>query len=99
MQQPITRQQIEELQQQNKSVKLIDIRTPEEYEKIHIPGAENIPAETITGNSLKLAASDTIVCICNKGQERSQNAAETIAEMGFANVFYLKEGTVGWLSE
>ena len=33
MQQPITRQQIEELQENN-SVKLIDIRTPEEYEKM-----------------------------------------------------------------
>ncbi|HEY6502893.1 MAG TPA: rhodanese-like domain-containing protein [Chitinophagaceae bacterium] len=99
MQQPITKQQIGELQQQNKSVKLIDIRTPEEYEKMHIPGAVNIPAETIDGNSTKLTASDTIVCICNKGLERSQNAADAIAGMGFANVFYLKDGTFGWLSE
>ena len=61
MQQPITKQQIEELQQQNNSVKLIDIRTPEEYEKMHVPGAVNIPAETIAGNNTKFAANDTIV--------------------------------------
>jgi rhodanese-related sulfurtransferase len=99
MQQPITKQQIEELQQQNNSVKLIDIRTPEEYEKMHVPGAVNIPAETISGNSIRFVPTDTIVCICNKGQERSQNAAETIAAMGFATVFYLEGGTVGWLVE
>jgi rhodanese-related sulfurtransferase len=99
MQQPITKRQIEELQQQNKTVKLIDIRTSEEYEKNRVPGALNIPAETIAENVTKFAANDTIVCICNKGHERSQNAAETIAAMGFAHVFYLKEGTVGWLAE
>ena len=99
MQQPITKQQIEELQQQNNTVILIDIRTPAEYEKMHVPGALNMPAETVAESITKFAADDTIVCICNKGQERSQNAAETIAAMGFANVFYLKDGTVGWLAE
>lgn len=99
MQQPITKQQIEELQQQNNTVKLIDIRTPAEYEKMHVPGALNMPAEKIAENISKFAANDTIVCICNKGQDRSQNAAETIASIGFANVFYLKDGTVGWLAE
>lgn len=99
MQQPITRHQVEELQQQDKPVKLIDIRRPEEYEKMHVPGAVNIPAETITGNSAAFAANDIIVCICNKGLERAKNAAEVIAEMGFTNVFYLQGGTVGWLGE
>lgn len=99
MQQLITKQQIEELQQQNNTIKLIDIRTPAEYEKMHVPGALNMPAETIAENITKFAENDTIVCICNKGQERSQNAAETIAAMGFAKVFYLKDGTVGWLAE
>ena len=99
MQQPITKQQIEELQQQNNPIKLIDIRTPAEYEKSHVPDALNIPAEIIAENISKFAANDTIVCICHKGQERSQNAAETIAGLGLANVFYLKDGTVGWLAE
>ena len=99
MHQSITKQQIEEWQEQNRTVKLIDIRTPAEYEKMHVPGAVNIPAETIAGSSTKLAGNDAIVCICNKGLERSQNAAETIAAMGFGNVYYLEDGTFGWLDE
>ena len=99
MRQPITKQQIEELHQQNNTVKLIDIRTSAEYEKTHVPGALNIPAETIAENITKFAANDTIVCICNKGLEGSQNAADTIAAMGYSNVFYLKDGTAGWLPE
>lgn len=99
MQQPITKKKIEELQQQNNSVKLIDIRTPEEYEKMHVPGALNIPADSLAGNSSKFTPRDTIVCICNKGQERSQNAAAALSAMGFVNVFYLQDGTFGWFTE
>ena len=99
MQQPITKQQIEELQQQNSTVKLIDIRPHTEYKKMHVPGSLNMPAETITENIAKFDTSDTIVCICTKGLERSQNAAETISAMGFSNVFYLEAGAVGWLAE
>ena len=99
MQQSITKQRIEELQQQNHTVKLIDIRTAAEYEKMHVQGALNIPAGTIAESITKFDTNDTIVCICNKGHERSQNAAETIASMGFANVFYLRDGTAGWLAE
>ena len=96
MQQAITKQQIEKLQQQNNSVKLIDIRTAAEFEKSHVPGAVNLPAETLENNSKNFAEGDTIVCICNKGLERSQQAAEAIASMGFTNVFYLEAGTFGW---
>ena len=99
MQQPITKQQVEELQQQKSTVKLIDIRPPAEYEKLHVPGSLNMPTETIAENIAKLDPNDTIVCICTKGLERSQNAAETISAMGFANVFYLEAGAVGWLAE
>ena len=99
MLQPITRQQVEELKQQNSSLKLIDIRPLVEYEKMHVPGSLNIPAETITEKFTEFDRNDTIVCICTKGLERSQNAAEAISAMGFSNVFYLKDGTFGWLAE
>ena len=99
MQQPITKQQIEELREQNSTVNLIDIRPPAEYEKMHVPGSLNMPAETIRDNIAKLDTNDTIVCICTKGLERSQHAAEAISAMGFANVFYLEDGAVGWLAE
>jgi len=99
MQQPITKQQIEELQRQKAIVKLIDIRPPAEYEKMHVPGSFNMPAETITENIAKFDTRDAMVCICTKGLERSQNAAEAISAMGFTNVFYLENGAVGWLAE
>lgn len=95
----ITKEQVEKLQQEKTSVKLIDIRRPEEFEKMHIPGAVNIPSETIAGSSTDFAPNDVIVCVCTKGLERSQNAAESFAARGFTSVYYLKEGTIGWFAE
>jgi len=97
MKKSITKHEIEALQHQEVTVKLVDIRTTEEYEKMHIPGAVNMPADTFENSVSHFAIEDKIVCICNKGQERSQQAAETITSMGFTNVFYLEAGTFGWL--
>lgn len=99
MQKPITKQQVTALQQQNGNIKLIDIRPAAEYEKMHVPGSLNIPANTIADNVSAFSANDTIVCVCTKGLERSQNAAEIITAMGFSNVFYLENGVAGWLDK
>jgi rhodanese-related sulfurtransferase len=99
MLQSITKQQIEELQQKGSHPKLIDIRPTEEYEKMHVPDSINMPAETIAENITKFNKDDTIVCICTKGMERSQLAAEKISGIGFSNVFYLQHGATGWLAE
>jgi rhodanese-related sulfurtransferase len=99
MQQPITKKEIENLQEQSHAVRLIDIRTAVEYEKMHVPGALSMPSERIPENIKQFNAQDTIVCICTKGLERSQDAADAIAEMGYPNVFYLEGGTLGWLAE
>jgi rhodanese-related sulfurtransferase len=99
MKQPITREQAEKLQQQNVSIKLVDIRSAAEFEKMHVPRAVNIPAETLENSLPQFATSDTIVCVCNKGHERSQSAAEFLYNCGFENTFYLEGGTLGWLAE
>lgn len=77
-----------------KNLSLIDIRTPEEYEKQHIPAAINIPAETI--DEINFAEQEVIVCICNHGKQRSQQVAAFLYEKGYPNAFYLVGGTAIW---
>lgn len=98
MKQPITKLKAEELLKQNNSVKLIDIRTADEFSKLHIPVAENIDAADLESKLSSFSKDDTIVCVCNKGHERSQNAAEFLYNSGFENTFYLEGGTVGWFA-
>ncbi|CAN5795142.1 hypothetical protein BH10BAC2_BH10BAC2_30210 [soil metagenome] len=78
------------------NLRVIDIRRAEEYNKLHIPDAENIAAEELKNQVALFSKNDTIVCICNKGHERSQSAAEFLYNSGFENTFYLEGGTLGW---
>ena len=97
MRNPITKQKIEELRNNGVLIKMIDIRSPEEYQKLHIPGVINISAETLTDEIQKFSKDETIVCICNHGKERSQKAAEAVYNLDFKNTYYLEGGTSGWL--
>lgn len=99
MAQAITKKQIEQFREQNTPVHLIDIRTPEEYQKQHIPDAVNIPVQDLSNQLSKFRPADMIVCFCNHGRERSQGAAEIVSSAGFKNVYYLAGGVSGWLAE
>ena len=97
---PITLGELKNLLASNNgNLKLIDIRSAEEYSKLHIPVAENIPVEMLTEKSSSFNSADTIVCVCNKGHERSQSAAAFLVSNGFENTFYLEGGTLGWFDE
>jgi len=80
-------------------LKMIDIRTADEFNKLHIPVAENIEAADLESKLSSFSKSDTIVCVCNKGHERSQSAAAFLYNNGFENTFYLEGGTLGWFAE
>ena len=57
------------------NLKVIDIRTAAEFDKLHIPVAENIDAEDLKNKLSSFSKDDTFICVCNKGHERSQSAA------------------------
>ena len=77
-----------------KDVRLIDVRTPEEYAEGHIAGAENIDvkapdfAERIKGVEGKVAV------YCRSGK-RSMMAAEQLAKQG-CTVYNLDGGILAW---
>lgn len=81
------------------NLKVIDIRTADEFNKLHIPVAENIDAADMERKLSSFSKDDIIVCICNKGHERSQNTAEFLYNNGFENTFYLEGGTLGWFAD
>ena len=77
-----------------KNVRLIDIRSPEEYQKQHIPAAINIPAETI--DFVNFSQEEVVICICNHGKKRSQQVAAVLYDKGYLNACYLEGGTAIW---
>jgi rhodanese-related sulfurtransferase len=96
MQQPISKTELLQLADKQTTVKLIDIRSAAEFEKMHIPEAVNIPSEVLENNLQSFSKNDMIVCICNHGKERSQKAAAFLYNAGFTNTHYLTGGVGGW---
>lgn len=78
-------------------VKIIDVRSKEEYEANHIPGAINIAILDIELAVRFFDKSDPVITACGKGGGRSTQAAEKLQELGFKNSTWLCGGTFGWI--
>lgn len=84
---------------------VLDIREPEEFAAMHIPGSVNVPRGVLeaacdygyseTVPELVEARKDEIVVACRSGN-RSVLAAYTMQLMGYEKVFSLKTGLKGW---
>lgn len=71
-------------------VTLLDVREQEEYDEGHIDGAVLLPYDTITADSEALPEdkASTVIVYCRSGR-RSAIAAETLAGLGYTNVYDL----------
>lgn len=80
-------------------VTVVDVRTPQEYEERHIPGAVNIPVETIGAEKpAELADTDAeLIVYCRTGV-RSKQASDKLVELGYAHVNDMG-GIVDWHGE
>jgi len=69
--------------------RLLDVRSPGEFDGGHIEGARNIPAHELDGRVAELEPRDApIVVYCQSGM-RSAQAARTLARHGFSRVHNL----------
>lgn len=75
---------------------LIDVRTPEEFATGHIPGAINIPVDSLAGELDQLPEDTEIVVYCRSGN-RSATASRILAGAGFS-VFDLG-GILRWTAD
>ena len=66
---------------------ILDVRTPEEYAEKHIPGAINIPNETIGSAEIpELPDKDQLILVYCRSGNRSKQASEKLAAMGYTNI-------------
>lgn len=81
---------------ENKSVRLVDVRRQDEYESRHIPGAILIPNESINGKMPQELPNldDEIIVYCRSGV-RSAAAAEKLAKLGYKNIMDMG-GIINW---
>ncbi len=71
-------------------VKVVDVRTPAEYQAGHVPGAVNIPYDELEKRYAELGPPSTpLVLYCHSGR-RSGIAVRTLREKGFDRLYDLK---------
>ena len=77
-------------------VHLLDIRTREEYDAVHIPGAELFSQELMNTILMQWPRSEGLIVLIDHQGARSLDAAAYFAGHGFTNVKALLGGIDAW---
>ena len=78
---------------------ILDVRTPEEYAAGHIPGAINVPNESIGTEEIPtLPVKDRLILVYCRSGRRSKEAAEKLVFLGYTNVVEFG-GILDWTGE
>ncbi len=95
----ITMEEAAKRMEQEPAAVILDVRRPDEYQAGHIPGAINIPNETIGSEELpQLPDKDqTILVYCRSGN-RSKQASEKLAALGYTQVLEFG-GILDWTGQ
>ena len=95
----ITMEEAAKRMEQEPAAIILDVRRPDEYQAGHIPGAINIPNETIGSEALpQLPDKDqTILVYCRSGN-RSKQASEKLAALGYTQALEFG-GILDWTGQ
>lgn len=78
---------------------ILDVRTFEEYNDGHIPGAICIPNENIGSEPLEeLPDKDQLIYVYCRSGNRSKKAAQKLVDMGYTNIVEFG-GIINWKGE
>jgi rhodanese-related sulfurtransferase len=82
------------------TVRILDVRTPGEFENRHIPGAYNVPLDQLPEHApeLRAATNSIVVLVCQSGQ-RATRAEALLRESGMPDVHVLDGGMAAWIQE
>lgn len=88
-----------QLLRDDRRARVLDVRTPGEFETAHIPGAYNVPLDTLSEHAREIAAvtDAPIVVVCQSGQ-RARKAEDALRTLGMANLHVLDGGVNAWLA-
>lgn len=80
-------------------VRVIDVRTPAEFETVHIPGSWNVPLDLLREHRTELTRhlDDDVVLVCRSGVRAGQ-AEQALAGSGLPGLHVLEGGMSAWES-
>ena len=78
-------------------VRVLDVRTPAEFETVHIPGSYNVPLDTVGEHADEIGrhVAEPVVVVCRTGARATQGGQRLVAS-GTTDVHVLDGGIVAW---
>ncbi|WP_326598862.1 adenylyltransferase/sulfurtransferase MoeZ [Streptomyces sp. NBC_01803] len=96
----ITPLQLKEWIDADEKIDIIDVREPNEYEIVAIPGARLIPKdEFLLGNALSDLPQDRRIVLHCKTGVRSAEVLAVLKNAGFADAVHVGGGVIGWVNQ
>jgi rhodanese-related sulfurtransferase len=95
----ITSTELRDLLESSAPPRVVDVRTPAEFETSHINGSVNVPLDVLNQHGAEVAQKldndDDVVLVCRSGQ-RSVKARELLREEGLSSGRVLNKGITDW---
>lgn len=86
--QQIGQEQAKEMMDQDEQLIVLDVRTKEEYEEGHIPGAVLLPLDELEENATNvLPDKEQVVLVYCRSGNRSRQASEVLSQKGYSNIY------------
>jgi len=83
------------LEEKPEHTALFDVRTPEEYKALHIPGVRNLPINELPSHVEELRHMSTVYVHCKAGG-RASKACSLLDEFRLPNVCRMEGGLDTW---
>jgi molybdopterin/thiamine biosynthesis adenylyltransferase/rhodanese-related sulfurtransferase len=96
----ITARDLKKMLDADEGIFLVDVREPNEYEIVSIPGAKLIPkGEFLSGAALESLPQDKRIVLHCKTGVRSAEVLAVVKSAGFADAVHVGGGVIGWINQ
>jgi molybdopterin/thiamine biosynthesis adenylyltransferase/rhodanese-related sulfurtransferase len=96
----ITATELKSMLDNGDNIFLVDVREPNEYEIVSIPGSVLIPKDQfLTGAALERLPQDKRIVLHCKSGARSAEALAVVKDAGFADAVHVGGGVLAWVSQ
>jgi adenylyltransferase/sulfurtransferase len=96
----ITAKDLKNMMDNDENIFVVDVREPNEYEIVSIPGATLIPkGEFLNGSALEKMPQDKQIVLHCKSGARSAEALAVVKDAGFSDAVHVGGGVLAWVSQ
>lgn len=84
---------------QKSGANILDLRESDEFKTGHIPGAVNVPSNSLETQIKKMPKGKPLAIYCETSGPKTKFAASVLKKFGFKRVLIIQYGYEGWLLE